>query len=281
MRNAANVMTFISTSLKADPDLTLNEPMVATIHRMTTEGIDYANNSPGVYRSHAVHVDTYVPPREHLALQELMRAFVEWLHGAESSHWPPTVRAVAAHFYFISIHPFGDGNGRTARAIESYLLYQAKVNVLGFYSLSNFYYRYRSEYVEALDQVRFQSGGSLTPFVRFALQGLVSELEVVHQEVLGEMTLIAFRDFARERLMERGKLGTLAGERIYQLLIGLEQPVPIPAIRSGGHPLAAFYRDVSDKTFMRDIAFLRGERLVVEDGDGVRINLNLMQEFMP
>ena len=281
VRNAAKVMRFISASLKVEPELELDESMIATIHRMTTDEIEYANNSPGIYRSHAVHVDTYVPPRERETLQELMRLFVEWLHGGASSQLPPTVKAVAAHFYFISIHPFGDGNGRTARAIESFLLYQARVNVLGFYSLSNFYYRYRPEYVELLDRVRFQTDGNLTPFIRFALQGLVSELESVHQEVLHEMTLIAFRDFARERLLERGKLGTLGGERIYQFLIGLQDPVPLAAVRAGKHPLAAIYRGVSDKTFMRDVAFLREERLIVEEDGGVRSNLGLMQDFMP
>ena len=79
-------------------------------------------------------------------------------------------RAIAAHFYLVSIHPFGDGNGRTARAIESFLLYQAGVNAFGFYSLANFYYRERDRYVRELTDARFHHGGELTPFVLFGLE---------------------------------------------------------------------------------------------------------------
>ncbi|MBK9546926.1 MAG: Fic family protein [Dehalococcoidia bacterium] len=58
--------------------------------------------------------------------------FVRWLNTPPASNWPPIARAIAAHFYFISVHPFGDGNGRTA-FVGGFLLYQAKVNALGFY----------------------------------------------------------------------------------------------------------------------------------------------------
>ena len=45
-----------------------------------------------------------------------------WFAEGKPRTWDPAVRAIAAHFYVISIHPFGDGNGRTSRAVESFLL---------------------------------------------------------------------------------------------------------------------------------------------------------------
>jgi Fic family protein len=274
-------MYFVSASLKSDPDMPLTESLVATIHRLTTEGIDYANNVPGEYRAHPVRAGTYVPPQERDAIRRLMRDFIVWVNSLTIRSWHPAVTAIAAHFYFISIHPFGDGNGRTARAIESFLLYRARINALGFYSLSNFYYRLRDQYIEELDRARFRSRGTLTEFICFALRGLVSELEDVHEEVLGEMTLIAFRDFVRERLSARAKLGTQAGERMYRLVTALTEPTLVSEIRFGRHPLAAVYREVSNKTLSRDIAFLRSEGLIVEDGGRIRANLELMQDFMP
>ena len=113
----------------------------------------------------------------------------------------PSFRAIVAHFFVVSIHPFGDGNGRTSRAVESYLLYQARVNPRGFYSLSNYYYKNRDSYIEMLNWVRFKSDPDLTPFVVFALRGLVEQLEEVHAEVLAEVRLISFRDLARENAL--------------------------------------------------------------------------------
>ena len=129
-----------------------------------------------------------------------MAEFAEWVNAPPALNWPAVVRAVAAHFYFVSIHPFGDGNGRTARAIESYLLYQSGVNVLGFYSLANFYYRNRAEYIELLNHCRFNEDRDLTPLIRFAIAGLVEELETVRQEVVDAVTVIAFRDYYRDIL---------------------------------------------------------------------------------
>ena len=281
VRNAASVMSFVGEAIRGDPTLSLSEELIATIHRLTTDGIDYENNIPGVYRGHGVRAGDYVPPRERSDIQRLMKELIDWFHSGLAQSWPPAVRAIATHFYLISIHPFGDGNGRTARAIESLLLYRGSINALGFYSLSNFYYRHRSEYVGHLDGARFESGNDLTPFVRFALEGLVTELADVHREVLNEMAIIAFRDFARERLSLTGKMGTPAGERLYRLLLGLEEPARLVDIRRKRHTLSGLYIGLSPKTLSRDLKLLRDENLIVEHERRISANIELMRDFMP
>jgi Fic family protein len=281
VRNAAGVMEFISDTLRAEPHLPVSEDLIGTIHRLTTHDIAYPHNTPGVYRSHGVSAGSYVPPRDRDEIVRLMRQFIAWVNGAEATSWPAAIRAVAAHFYFISVHPFGDGNGRTARAIESYLLYQGRVNVLGFYSLSNFYYRRRPEYIEALDDARFRTGGSLTPFVRFALHGLVEELEAVHAEVLAAVAEIAFRDLAHEELLLDQRLGRKVGQRLYHLLLGLRDPVPLRDIRDGRHMLSALYVRLSPKTLSRDVQYLRDRRLVIVEGGRIRANVDLMRDYLP
>ena len=147
------------------------------------------------------------------------------------------LRAIAAHFYVVSIHPFGDGNGRTARAVESFLLYKAGVNVRGYYSLANYFYQNRSEYVYNLNHVQTRGQTDLTPFVVFALEGLVQELEAVHAEVLAEVRIIAFRDYARQVLDDKGRLATSAGERQLRFLIELARgPVSLKDLRSARTP---------------------------------------------
>jgi Fic family protein len=182
-RNAQKVMSYVVKELTRDPNIPLTEKLICTIHRITTKDINYADNIPGKYRTHKVYAGSYTPPGGE-DVRKLMREFIQWFNMGAPSAWDPIIRAIVAHFYVVSIHPFGDGNGRTSRGVESFLLYKAGVNARSFYSLANYYYKYRREYVQWLDYVRFQSNGELTPFVLFALKGLVGELQQVHSEVL-------------------------------------------------------------------------------------------------
>jgi Fic family protein len=282
VRNAELVMRFVVEVVRKDHSTPLTEQLVCRIHELTTQGIDYQNNRPGHYRDHAVSAGTYVPPQTGEEVRRLMAKFIAWFNEGPPRSWPAAVRAVVAHFYVVSIHPYGDGNGRAARGVESFLLYQGGINARGFYSLSNYYCRNRQEYVSLLDHVRFETNGDLTPFVRFALNGLVSELESVHEEVLQEVTVIAFRDYARETLMTEGKMGTKPGERMYHFLLALAgQPVSLSALRRGRHPLSQFYRGVTPKTLTRDLNFLRSNGLIITDGDEIRANLEVMKRFVP
>lgn len=281
VRNAQIVMQFVARSLKQKPAYPVTEQLICEIHRLTTQEIDYQGNSPGVYRSHPVHVATYVPPRTHEDVCRLMTEFVHWFNEGPPMGWPPAVKAIAAHFYLISIHPFGDGNGRTARGLESFLLYQGGINARGFYSLANYYYQNRPEYVAMLDHVRFETEGDITPFIRFGLTGLVTEQDAVHTEILAEVTKIAFRDFARAQLTADGKLGTKPGERMFHFLLGLpEDPVLVDQLRKGGHPLSRLYHGVTGKTLSRDLNYLRDRGLIKIENNRIRANVELMQEFM-
>ena len=280
VRNASEVMRSVAEHLKEEPSAPLTEALVLLFHEAITRDIGYQHNEPGAYRTFAVQTGRYVPPREVDTVRALMKKFFEWLNSGQGAHWHPVVRAIAAHFYLISIHPFGDGNGRTSRAVESYLLYQAGVNVRGYYSLANYYYRNRSEYVSMLDHVRFASDPDLTPFVLFALRGLSEELDAVHREVLDEVTVISFRDFARETLVAAGRLGTRAGERQLRLLVGLaNEPVSLKGLRSGQERLSRLYKGLSSKTLQRDIHVLVEDELIVVEDDRVGANLRLMTQF--
>lgn len=114
------------------------------------------------------------------------------------------------------------------------------------------------------------------------MNGLVSELEAVHEEVLQEVTIIAFRDYARETLTTQGRMGTKPGERMYHFLLGLAgEPVSIAALKRGRHPLSQFYRGVTAKTLTRDLNFLRSHGLVIVNRDEIRANLDVMKRFVP
>jgi len=279
-RNAEKVMRFVAKLIRDDAATPLTENLICEMHKLMTEGIDYPHNTPGHYREGPVRAGTYVPPQTGEEVRRLMPELIAWLNEGPPRSWPASTQAIIAHFYVVSIHPFGDGNGRTARAVESLLLYKGGINARGFYSLANFYYRYRAEYESMLDRVRFETNGDLTPFLRFALDGLVAELEAVHQEVLQEVTIIAFRDYARETLMADGMIGTKPGERMYHFLLGLAgEPVSVKALRRGAHPLSHLYRGVTSKTLSRDLNYLRAHELVIVERDEIRANYGVMRRF--
>ncbi len=273
-RNAASAMEYVRV-LHARGPVTITEDVIAEVHRRLTEGIPYAHNDPGRYRSHAVTVGTYTPPRTRDDIERLMREFVRWVNGSATSGWPTALHAIAAHFYLVAVHSFGDGNGRTSRAIESLLLLQGKINALGFYSLSNFYYLHQDEYRRLLDDTIFRSHGSLMPFVAFALRGLVSELQAVYAEATEEVGRIAFRAYAEDRL-RAVRLASRTRERLRVLVRELEEPAAVRDVQQGKHTVALLYRALSTKTFLRDLAALRRLGLAVIEGGVARANLGAL-----
>ena len=279
-RNAARVMDYVRDTVTAAPDGELTEDHVREMHALTTDAIDYRNNAPGEYRVRPVAAGDYqAPPPDEVP--ELMARFFEWFSESRTRDgWPECVRAIAAHFYLISIHPFGDGNGRTSRAVESFILYSGGVNSLGFYSLANFYYRRRPEYIEMLDRARFVHDGDLTEFVQFALRGLREELEDVHAEALEFVRVLAFTDYARQALQVRGGLRSKTGERRLDLVLQLTgEPVPIVDLRARRHPAALLYAGVTNKTLTRDMNYLSDMGLIRIENGLARANLELMNQF--
>ena len=279
VRNAQALKTLVENTLRRNPDTPLSESLIREFHRVLTDGIDYPNNEPGRYRTRRVTAGDYLAP-DYAEVPALMSGFADWLNRGRGAALDPIVKAIVAHFLLVSVHPFGDGNGRTSRGAESFLLYKAGVNSRGFYSLANYYYRNRSDYVALLNHVRFVSDPDAAPFVDFALKGLVEELEQVHSEILSEVRVIAFRDYARERLQMEGRLGLHTGNR--QLLFLLElggQEIAASDLRSGRHPIAHLYRGVGQRTVTRDLNLLTRLDLIKVERGVIRANIGVMDEF--
>ena len=93
------------------------------------------------------------------------------------------------------MHPFGDGNGRTARALEALMLRQAGVSNLVMVSLSNYYYEHKDGYLAALSESR-QIGHDLTPFLKFALPAVSARCNAVAASIVDHNKRTLFRQFA-------------------------------------------------------------------------------------
>lgn len=99
-------------------------------------------------------------------LDNEMKRFLEWFNG--SSGMDPVLKAGVAHFWFVTIHPFDDGNGRIARAIAELALCRADGTAHRFYSMSAAIERERKEYYLQLESAQ-RGGLDITPWLAWFL----------------------------------------------------------------------------------------------------------------
>ncbi|WP_028216407.1 Fic family protein [Paraburkholderia oxyphila] len=99
------------------------------------------------------YVHFEAPPAQRLDAG--MSGFLDWINGPPKE--PPLIRAGLGHLWFVTLHPFDDGNGRVARAIGDLLLARADGSLQRFYSLSAQIQRERKAYYEILERTQKQS----------------------------------------------------------------------------------------------------------------------------
>lgn len=99
----------------------------------------------GAYGRERVH---YEAP-DYSRLKKEMTAFLKWFEDAQDLD--PVLKAALAHFWFVSIHPFDDGNGRIARAIADMQLSRSENSNQRFYSMSSQIQKERNDYYDVLE----------------------------------------------------------------------------------------------------------------------------------
>jgi Fic family protein len=139
-----------------------------------------------VIRDSASRRIVYMPP-EAKDVPKLMQALVAWLSTSEQTELPCPVQAGIAHYQFATIHPYYDGNGRTARLLTTLLLHLGGYDLKGLYSLEEYYARDLGAYYEALDQgtshnyYEGRPGADITPWVEYFCNGVAESFENVER----------------------------------------------------------------------------------------------------
>ena len=119
----------------------------------------------GPYGREKVHFEAPSADR----LRPEMNKFLEWFNAPSSAD--PVLRAGIAHFWFVTIHPFEDGNGRIARAIADMSLARADGSRERFYSMSAQIEAERKDYYDRLEAQQ-RNGLDITPWLRWFLDCL-------------------------------------------------------------------------------------------------------------
>uniref|UniRef100_UPI003F49426F Fic family protein n=1 Tax=Cupriavidus yeoncheonensis TaxID=1462994 RepID=UPI003F49426F len=124
------------------------------------------------------------PPADRLASET--ERFIDWVNAAPTE--PPLIRAGLAHLWFVTLHPFDDGNGRIARAIGDLMLVRADGSPQRFYSLSAQIQRERNVYYDILERTQKDSM-DVTPWLSWFFETLhraVDQAQVTLDEVLAK-----------------------------------------------------------------------------------------------
>ena len=177
-------------------DRLLDADLVREIHRSIVTDADDDHCAPGVIRARDQNV-LFGAPR-HRGVEggaecaEVFAEFVQALRGEYREH-DPLVRALAAHYHLAAMHPFLDGNGRTARALEALLLRRAGLRDTSFIAMSNYYYDEKIAYLAALSAVR-QSDHDLTAFLGFGLKGIALQARRLLAEIQRNVSKELFRN---------------------------------------------------------------------------------------
>jgi len=254
------------------------------INRIVLEKLDLPEEiKPGRYRAHRVTVGKYRAPlpQDVPALARKLCAFLEEFDATPGlpAMAVGILKSALAHLYIAWIHPFGDGNGRTARLVEYELLLQCGIPSVSAHLLSNHYNQTRTEYYRHLDE----SSRSANPisFILYALQGFVDGLEQQSDVIRQEQLDIAWRNYVHESFKTHK---TNVGNRRRHLVLDIsrnEQGVTLEEIQSLTPRLAQWYARKTTKTLVRDLNAVIKMDLVQKKGKTYRAKRELILAFLP
>ncbi len=263
----------------------LNIEEISNYNRLVLKGLPLEDHViPGKIRQQSVGVGRY-RGAPHEDCEYLLRQMCDWLNARFET--PEEIggmvigilKAIVAHIYVAWIHPFGDGNGRTARLIELQLLIASGVPQPSAQLLSNHYNQTRAEYHRQLDQAS-ASGGNIFPFIEYALQGFVDQLKEQIERIQLQQYEVHWRNLVYDRFKDKH---SEANVRRRRLAIDLSENdiVSLSKIRHISPRIAEAYASKTDKTVTRDIKELQKLGLVHRTPKGVHIRREQIFQLLP
>lgn len=191
------------------------------------------------------------------------------------------LKAVIAHVYLAWIHPFGDGNGRTARLIEFQILLAAGVPTPAAHLLSNHYNLTRQQYYRELDKAS-KSGGDLLPFICYAVQGFTDGLREQLQYIKTQQWDIVWQNFIHNTFRDKDTPRFVRQKALALQLGHSDEFVPVAKLSELTPKLAKLYAGKTIRTVQRDVLELEVEHDLIERKEhAIRAKRELILGFLP
>ena len=244
--------------LNQDGSVIIKSDLILDLHKRIGRDLGETFDAiPGRFRTDSRVVGPYRAP-DYRLVPGLMKQLCDWLY--EEFHYDRgqtfadvIIQAIVAHVYLEWIHPFGDGNGRTGRLLEFYILLRGGNPNIASHILSNHYNETRPEYYRQLNSAR--QNQSLTEFIEYALlgfrDGLVQTLEVVQRSQFRiAWDRYVYDAFERRKMKNRN---VFKRRRKQILALPLNQPIHIDMIPTLSIEIAREYSGMSPRTIQRDV----------------------------
>jgi Fic family protein len=246
--------------------------------------------APGTLRTHQAVVGRVYRGIHAEDCQYLLDRLCGWLNGPDfqtPSAWPvcgdkvfAILKAIIAHVYLAWIHPFGDGNGRTARLLELHILLAAGIPAPAAHLLSNHYNLTRPEYYRQL-ALASKSGGDLLPFINYAVLGFVEGLHKQLVEIWEQQWDVVWENYINEFF---GEVKSKFRGRQRKLALAIAKAdgwLEISDIPTASIALAREYSGKTQKMIKRDVEYLREQEIIEVKSNKIRANGRLVFRFLP
>jgi Fic family protein len=184
-KQAAAAVTTYRWIASLPNDRPMDEELILEVHRRIVTGCDDDHCAPGKLRARDENV-TFGTPRHRGAeggheCTEGVGRLADAVRSRFREH-DPLIQALALHYHVAAMHPFLDGNGRSARAAEAIMLQRTGLRGTLFIAMSNYYYENKTAYLDALNATR-AGNHDLTPFLKFGLKGIESQCRALFSEI--------------------------------------------------------------------------------------------------
>jgi Fic family protein len=191
VKNYLDALKYIEKVVATKKSIT--EKVILKIHKLVADKT-LASQYCGHYRPCPIYVvrrklglpqeTLYIGP-EAKRVPQLMRELVTWLEMSEKKEISPVIVAAVAHMEIAAIHPFNDGNGRTARALATMILYQRGYDFRHLFALEDYYNTDRPSYYKAINlgKTYDERRVDMTSWLEYFIVGFKEEIDEVKRKI--------------------------------------------------------------------------------------------------
>lgn len=287
VRNILDAMNgLLQEVVRDDRAQLIDRALLLRLHEMVGKDLgDHFDAIPGRFREDQRLVGPYRCP-DHRDVPDLVQQLCEWLRdefhyeSGDQTFVDAVVQAIVTHVYIEWIHPFGDGNGRTGRLVEFYILLRAGLPNIASHVPSNFYNLTRPEYYRRLGEAG--ETGDLSGFIAYAVRGFRDGLAEILETIQYSQFEIAWRSYIHEVLADvHGHKDVRKRRRLLALALPLEEGVTPEEAMTLDPRVAREYATVTERTMLRDLQMLEEHELVVREGGTYFANTDALRMQMP
>jgi len=259
--NYLDVLRNIEKLVKSNA-ITTND--IFKMHRLVTKDTLERSEDCGAFRTRYVVVgnrvtgEVFFRPPKNEDVPTLVQDLVAWLNSDNAKELDPVLEAGITHYEFVRIHPFVDGNGRTARVLATWILYKRGFDTKQFFALDDYYDSDRPAYYRTLQSVN-QATLDLTKWLEYFVEGVHISVQAVKERIIrlsserlrktkkGQIALTERQMQIVEFINQHGKITNKDMQKLFKISPQaahkeIKKLLELKVVKSAGKGRGLFYR---------------------------------------